>query len=94
MKATLKRFYSSEKYQGATCIVVATEGLDELTGLVISTSKVFILAGNFYLKNLIGKEVVLTLTKSEKLGFEVCTGIALPVETVEAEELSLKKMGL
>lgn len=89
MKATLKRFYKSEKYANATVVVVATEGVDEVTGLVIETSKVFILAGNFYLKNLIGKEVELTLVHSDKLGFDVCTGIkAIAVET--ATKLSVE----
>lgn len=82
MRCTLNYFSSSVKYSGRTIIKVSTPAVDELTGVAYDKELSYLLVGSFYLKPFIGKEVELTLVKSPKLGFEVCTDIKL-VETSE-----------
>lgn len=77
MKATLKSFSQSKKYEGKVVITVVQEAVDEVTGIATEVQFHYIVVPTYYYKNLVGKEVELTLTESPKLGFNVVTQIKL-----------------
>ena len=84
MKATLKSFSKSNKYEGKVVITVTQEAVDVVTGLVTELKYHYIVVPNYYYKNLVGKQVELELTKSPVLGFDVVTKITVELEKKEA----------
>ena len=76
----LVKFYKSNKYQNHYIIVVASTSakVDEVTGVAYTSVDVrhYIFVGYASFKQYMNKEVSLTLVKSPKLGFEVCTAIS------------------
>ena len=88
MLAILNSFGESKKYEGRTIINVSTEAVDDLTGLKYKAHRSYLVVGSFYFTNFISQEVELTLVKSPKLGFDVCTGIKL-VQTSTDQPASL-----
>ena len=84
MKATLKSFSKSTKYEGKVVITVTNEAVDEITGLVTEVQRHYLVVPQYYYKGLVGKEVELELTKSPKLGFEVVTKITVEIKKEEA----------
>ena len=89
MKCTFINFDYSKKYEGRIILYVLADMVDELTGVPYREEQHYLLVGKFYLKPFVGKQVEITLTKSPKLGFDVCTDIKFiseevkPVEPVE-----------
>ena len=86
MKCTFNYFKNSTKYAGRTIINVSVDTVDNLTGVTYSQERHYLLVGDFYLKPFIGKQVEITLTKSPKLGFDVCTNIKFITEEVDSVE--------
>ena len=87
MKCTFNYFKNSTKYEGRTVINVSVDTVDEITGVTYSQERCYLLVGDFYLKPFVGKQVDITLTKSPKLGFDVCTNIRFVVDEVPPVEL-------
>ena len=86
MKCTFNYFKNSTKYAGRTIINVSVDTVYDVTGATYSQERHYLLVGDFYLKPFIGKQVELTLTKSPKLGFDVCTNIKFIPEEVSSVE--------
>lgn len=86
MKCTFINFDYSKKYEGRIILNVVAEELDNLTGVLGRVKRHYLLVGEFHLEPFVGKQVELTLTKSPKLGFDVCTDIKFIPEEVESVE--------
>ena len=82
-----KYFPKSKKYKGYTAVVVSKEVEDELTGVTVIQDFHYIYLGKQYLSKFINKEVELTLVKSPKLGFDVCTSVKLASKEPSLEDL-------
>ena len=90
MKCTFNYFKNSTKYAGRTIINVSVEAVDDVTGVTYSQDRHYLLWGDVYLKPFIGKQVEIALTKSPKLGFDVCTDIKfIPEEVTPATPVEL-----
>lgn len=87
MKCTLNYFKSSTKYEGRTIIYVSVDTVDDVTGVAYSQERCYLLVGKFHLKPFVGKQVDITLTKSPKLGFDVCTSIRSSVKEITEFDL-------
>lgn len=70
----LARFFKKDGDSNWT-IVVTTTTTDTYTGVVVDIETRYVVAGNIYFSNKVGKEVELTLVDSPKLKKKVCTGI-------------------
>lgn len=86
MKCTFINFDYSKKYEGRIILYVLADVIDELTGVPYREKQHYLLVGKFYLEPFVGKQVDITLTKSPKLGFNVCTNIKLVTEDVDSVE--------
>ena len=77
MKATLKSFSKSTKYEGKVVITVTNEAVDEVTGLVTQVQRHYIVVPDYYYKGLVGKEVennqeILTYIKDKLPDCYIC----------------------
>lgn len=82
-------FAKSKVAEGKVVITVSQETVDEITGITTEFKFHYIVVPTYYYKNLVGKEVEITLVNSEKLAaalgkekYEVVTKISL-VKTEE-----------
>lgn len=87
VKATVVRFYKdTNKYNGREIAVVKLDDIvDDLTGLSFPCFRRYLVANpNLRIDKAVGKEVVLVLEMSPKLGFNVLAGIEHIKQEVEA----------
>ena len=87
VKATVVRFYKdTNKYNGREVAVVKLDDIvDDLTGLSFPCVRRYLVANpNIRIDKAVGKEVVLVLEMSPKLGFNVLAGIEQIKQEVQA----------